>query len=326
MRKSSQLITEAREGTENEDFSENRGIPDREFLRWLNNAQDRLVGLIQREFPDVFQEETVISTVNNQEEYSLPADTFLGTRVDMVEYSASARPEDYYYIKKASKRERLSGFTADPSFYIRRNDKILLQPTPDSAGLIRLTYQKRLPKLDLSRGTIDDSWDSSAELDTSTNTFVNNRIIVDGNVDFDQEAVLAENQITIVDKFGVQKMRRIPVESITDISVGTDIMYQIDITPGFTFEDGETIDIGDTVLRGKNSTTHSELSENCERYLVVYAEWKALIRDSSTDVAEKSQELLAIETDIVESYRVPDADVPTIAILDDQFLSADGES
>jgi len=320
MRRLDLLITQSRRNTENEDFSDTRGILTEEFIEYLNAGQERIQALIQVEFADVFQAEKVINAVAGQEIYSLPSDTFLGIRIDMVEYSSSGGTDEYYTIKKASKRERTSGFTADPSFYIRRNKEILLQPAPDTNGKIRVTYQKRLPKLDIRRGTVDSTWVPSSELNTTTNTFINNRIVLDSTTSIDKTELLEENFISIVDKNGNIKMKNIPID---DIDALTGI---VTVTSGFVYETGETISSGDYAVRGTESTTHSQLPDNVERYLVAYSNWKIFKRDSSVDSTEAQAELLALETDIVESFSVPDADVNYIPILDDQFLGSEGDT
>ncbi|MHA2065574.1 MAG: phage adaptor protein [Candidatus Thorarchaeota archaeon] len=284
MRNLSLLITQSRRNTENEDFSADRGIGDEEFIEYFNNAQDRIQALIQAGFPDVFQEDTIIDAVSGQEEYAIPTDAFLGTRIDMVEYSDSGATEEFYELKKASKRERTTGLNANPSFYIRRNQSILLQPKPESSGKIRITYQKKLPKLDVRRATVLTATLSATAITALT---------LDTSVAIDDVGLLEENFITVIDKNGLIKMKNIPIDAI---DTGTGI---VTVTAGFTFQTGETIVPGDFLLRGTESSTHSQLPDNVERYL---------------------------ETDIVDSFSVPDGDVNYVPILDDQFLGAEGET
>jgi hypothetical protein len=93
----------------------------------------------------------------------------------------------------------------------------------------------------------------------------------------------------------------------------------VTITSGFTFEDGETISAGDWVCAGDFCTTHSELPEEVERYLIAYSAWKILKRDSNADFAEQQQELLEMETEIVAAYADLLDDIYEVPIINDDI-------
>jgi hypothetical protein len=78
---------------------------------------------------------------------------------------------------------------------------------------------------------------------------------------------------------------------------------------------GETITVGDYVVPGERATTHSELPDNCERYLISYVTWKILKRDSSTGSQEHVQELQMLAQQIVEAYAAAAQDVTRIPII-----------
>jgi hypothetical protein len=71
---------------------------------------------------------------------------------------------------------------------------------------------------------------------------------------------------------------------------------------GAAMADG-TIAAGDYITLKEYGTTHSSLPANIERYLKAYAVWKLLRRDSSSDSAEQYQELIAIESQIINAVR-----------------------
>ena len=48
------LITTARRESENDEFTDNTGISDEDFIRWLNNAQEDLQSAIVRQHQRVF--------------------------------------------------------------------------------------------------------------------------------------------------------------------------------------------------------------------------------------------------------------------------------
>ena len=51
------------------------------------------------------------------------------------------------------------------------------------------------------------------------------------------------------------------------------------------------------LVGGKDTTTHSDLPRNCERYLIAYCAWKIFKRDSSMDSGDQQAELSAMEQD-----------------------------
>lgn len=311
MRNVQLLINQIRRQTENVEFTQNTGIQNDEILQYLNDGQVDMQAAISLQHPQVFQQEKVIDIVPNQEAYAIPDDAFLGNRVDLVEYSHTGNARDYWGLKAGRLPERINGqvFTT-PSFYIRRSGALLLQPPPiETNGKIRVTYQKTIPTLDIQRGLV-----GSVTLATDTIT----ALTLDTTVEIDAQALEEEGYITVVDKDGVVKMRRIPV---LDVDQNTGV---VTIDPSFTFQSGETIAVGDVVLRGREATTHSQLSDICERYLLQYGVWKVLKRDSSTDSPEASMELSALKDSIVASFAEPDGDVQYVPILDDKFLTHDG--
>ena len=286
MRRIDLLITQARRESENEEFSDTSGITDVEFLQYFNDAQHRLQSVIIAQHPSVFIEEVSVTAVPNQEAYNLPSDAFLFNNITNVEYSTNSN--NFYSLTLASLKRRASEVNGYPRYYIRKSGQILLSPTPQSAGTIRLNYIKRIDELDSRRGSVASS---VVTADSITSLFLN---VTTDSVDNDN---LAEHEfVCLVDKNGVIKMKNIPVDDI-DASTG-----EVTVTSGFTFEEGETISVGDYIVGGKDTTTHPELPRNCERYLIKYCVWKILKRDSSTDYAEAQQELLAMETDIINSY------------------------
>ena len=309
-RRSLQLLIDAsRRETENEEFSDTIGIGNEEFIRYANDAQKVLQSAISGVYPMLLSQEKIISSVVDQEAYDIPDNAFLGNRIDNVEYSPSGRDDQYRKLKQGTLSERRSGISSTPSFYIRRSGQILLQPKPDtSQGKIRLTYQKQLPRLEIVRGYV-----SAVTLDSVNNQITS--LTLDSTQSIDKVELEQETQLTVIDKNGVQKMRNVQFDEV-DETTGI-----VTITSGFTYEDGETIAVGDSIVRGGDSTTHSELPEMCEPFITAYMNWKILKRDSSNDAVEMGQEVAALKAEIVQSFSTTDHDPDFIPILDDQFLT-----
>lgn len=310
MRALSLLITQARRGTENTDFTNEAGIKDEEFIQYANDAQDRIFSLIQELRPALYLREKELDVVSGQANYSIPADCFMGTRVDKVEYSPTGLERDYYLIKQGTVRERFNGNAGSPFFYFRRGSEVIVNPRPQEAGKLRLTYQRTIPYLGVLQATVSAVSTSGTSITSLTldPTSLTSDIVT---------AIQDSRYISIVDIDGNVKMRSIPVTAVT-LSSGA---VTIDT---FAFESGETIAVGNKVVLGKFASHVSQLPDTCERYLLTYMGWKINKRDSSSDSIESNQELQAMEQDIVQAFAEPDSDVDMVPILDTQYLDQEG--
>ena len=307
-RKLETLITASRRATENQEFTDTAGIQDEEFIQYFNDAQEEIHTILNGMFPHILTKIKEMNLVSGQEGYTIPDDVFMGTRIDMIEYSQSGLDSDYYVLKKGSLKERLSGVQTDPSFYVRNGTQILLQPKPQTSGAkIRWSYQRTVPRLDIQRGTVE-----SVTLTTNSIT----SLVLDDTVFLDSVGLAEENFITVADKNGVIKMRNIPVDSVSTSGVVT-------VSAGFQFENGETIAVGDSVFRGKYTANFSQLPDLCEKYLLEYTNARILMRDSSTDADAISQVLLKVQTTLQTAFAEPDNDPDYVPVLDSQYLGWD---
>lgn len=309
MRRVEQLILASRRTTETQEYTATAGVQDEEFIQALNDGQEEIHSIIQGTFPSILTAYKVERAIQNQEAYTVPRDLYLGTRIDQIEYSTSGKDTDYYLIKKGTIKERLNTQSGNPAFYIRRGNEMLLQPRPQQAGNIRWSYQKAIPRLDIRRGTV-----MSVTLGTSSIT----DLFLDPSVLLDAQALMEQNFITIVNKNGLVKMRSIPVTAV-DQTTGL-----VTVEAGFTFQAGESIAAGDFACRGDFSSTHSELPELCEKYLLEYCNARILVRDSNTDSAAVGQILQKVEETLRVAYAEPGSDPDRIPLLDVQYLGVEG--
>lgn len=308
MRKLELLILASRRATENQEFTDTAGIQDDEFIQYFNDGQEEIHAIINQSFPRVLMKQKVIQLTQNQEGYSIPSDCYLGTRVDFVEYAPNGDSQSYYPLKKGSLKERLNGSQANPSFYIRSGDELLLQPVPQTSNArIRVTYQRAVPRLDTVKATVESVVFSGSSISS---------LVLDDTVLMDTTALLEEGYITVVDQDGRIKMQAIPISAISSSGVVT-------VVPGFEFEAGETIEAGDSVCRGKFSSNFSQLPDICEKYLLEYANTRILIRDSSSDSQSVGMVLAKIQGSIQTAFAEPDNDPDYIPLLDGQFLGWD---
>lgn len=303
LRRTDLLITQVRKQSENTDFSETTGIGDEEIIQYLNDAQHRLQTVILAQHPAVFLTESIENTVARQESYNLPSNAYLGNKVTNVDYSASGNEIDYIPLVMGNLKNRATGVFGDPKLYIRQSGKLLLSPVPaTSTSKLRITHVKRIDQIDIRRGII-----SSAN--TSGNTVTSLVGDLSSTTALDLTALGSAEYICIVDAYGNIKMRNLPITSI-DSSTGA-----ITLDASFEFITGETVTAGNYIVIGKDTSTHSELERNCERYLLAYATWRLMRRDSSVDALEENNELASMEKEIAAAYAEVNDDVIEIPVI-----------
>ena len=306
------LINEIRESTENEEFDETLGLSEEEVLKFINQAQNRLHSKIVAMHKQTFAEEKVINSVANQESYSLFFNSYLKNYISAVEFSATGSADDYYPLRPTSSHNRNTGSNGYPNYYFIRAGKFYILPTPNnSSGKFRVTHIKRPLNLDKRRGLIVASGFDSATSPTYIDmTFVNGQTV-------DQNQLERYSYVTVVDKFGNQKIANILVDS-WNLGTGTgDTRISISSSADMELVNSVGIADGDYVISGDNSSTHLEWSPEVERYLQIFAEFKILKRDSSVDSQEQFQELSEIEQDILDGYSELSDDINEIPDIND---------
>jgi hypothetical protein len=309
MRKLELLILASRRATENQEFTDTAGIQDEEFIQYFNDGQEEIHSLLNQAFPHILMASKEIQMVQGQEAYDIPEDVYLGTRIDFVEFSQNGQAQNYYPLKKGSLKERLNGLQTDPTFYIRNGSQLLLQPAPQSSnGKIRVSYQKAIPRLDIQRATVETVTLGAGNTITT--------LVLDDTLLMDTDALLEEGYVTVTDKDGVIKMQDIPVTAISSVGVVT-------IDPSFVYQAGESIAVGDVVLRGKKSSQFSSLPDVTEKYLLEYCNTRILIRDSSTDADAVGQVMAKVQNTLQTAFAEPDSDPDYVPVLDGQYLGWD---
>lgn len=305
------IIDEARESTENEEFDETVGLSEEEIIKFINQAQHRLHSKIVAQHPLVFTETDTKNVIANQEAYDIDHKAYLANKISQVEYSSTGNVDDLYVLRKGYLRNRDTGAEGDPDAYIRRGGQILLLPTPlDSNGILRITYIRKIKKLDKRRGQV-----KAVTLDSGTSTITNLEINYVNGSTVDSTALRKNTRFTVVDKYGNIKMENILLSSL-DSSVSYDTTLSVDSS--FTYKSGETIEVDDYIVPGPYTTTHFELGPEVERYIQLYTEFKILKRDSSVDSQEAFQELAEIESDIIDSYADISDDILEIPEINEQ--------
>lgn len=301
------IISQCRKATENEEYSDLTGIQDEEFLQYANDAQRTLQMIIANLDRNEFLTTSSVTSVAGQEAYSIPEDALIRSRIQTVDFRMNST-DRYYPLTMQTNHERWRGEPGLPRKYSRRGDTILVSPYPSmSGGDFLITYQQKLPRIDKRRAVV-----SAVTLNSGASTITSLTLDTASDIAIDDTNILDEYYCSVVDKDGTSKMKSIPITAI-DMDTG---VVTVDT---FTYASGESIAVGDYLLLGKNSTTHSSLDDVCETFLMEYINKRILMRDSSMDSSEVMNLMELYGKQIIETYAAADSDVHTIPVLDDDY-------
>lgn len=298
------LIRHIRAETGNQSYSSTSGISQRDICDYLSTAQARLQAAILNSHPrGAFTKTTTLDVTAGTNEVALPSDFHYSGGIITAEFSANGTESSYYELDNIGEGQIVTSVRADPSDFARQGSSLILSPIPQStvSDGLRIRYVKRLPRLDVRRGTV-----SAVTLNSGASTITS--LTLTTGATLDSVALLEDDHICVVSSTGTIKMKAIP---ITAINTGTGAVT----VSTFVYEAGETIAAGDYVVSGKYATTHSELPEDVEDYLVEFAKWKLKKRDANDDSMEESQELQDRRAEIVEDFTDLDRSVQRIPEL-----------
>lgn len=320
MRRLERLIAQVRRLTDNEEFDNDPdnplGITTQEIAEYLNDAQANIQASISLQHPKIFVKTETTDIVANQELYDLPTDLYLDGRLIDVAAKFSNQSRDYYSLKKKHIKTRLPDVESSvPESYIRIGNQIALQPVASQARTdgIRFTYQRKLPALAFRIGQVSATQTSGSDL---------TRIDLNASPTKTQDAdlpTLADqyvdqfDEICVIDKNGNITAKGIPVSTFD-----SDNLY-INVEEGHALGATESIAVGSYIVGGANATTHSELPDTCERYLIAYAAWKVLKADSMVDSRDQERELGLMLDEIIASFREIDEETIEL-VLDEDWL------
>jgi len=309
MRRVDFIITDARNISRNPaNPNGSYSISDEEVLRYINDAQDRLQGVISatKSMDKIFEARTAINLVANQENYSIPDRVFMNRDLSLVEVSSDGTLGNYVVLNKVNFFNRDTNTSSYPEGYTKQSGQIYVIPIPSSStGSLRVQYERELDDLDKRRGTV------SVVTGLTSTSFTSITIGTDAD-ETSTPNLSTIDYVCIVDSDGNRKAYNIPVGSY---DTGTNVL-----TPraGFTFiKAGDSIAVNDYVVFGKWTTTHpnSFLPDNAERYLIHYAAESLLHKDSSTDLVAQNAKMLGIEQDILNSMKAQTFEVQYIPQL-----------
>jgi len=302
MRRMEQLVNQVRLQTENTRVGITDGISDEEFIQFVNDGQEDLLSKIFQTNARAFSKVTLVDMTRGQANYSLPADTFMNSRIVLVEYSNSGAAKDFRPLTKnvSTEQRHYEGY---PQNYIIQGGDLIISPTPDRsiAGGIRVTYDPIFPRVD-KRRTVVGAVTISVGAVTAL-TLSNSAPFVLGDYNL-------YDYLSFVDAVGTVKTSGLRFTAVDAGGVVT--------IPGgsFTQPVGSTIAIGDYVVLGPYASTHSGLPDICEKFLLNYCAMRIFARDSSSDIGDQMSILDNIESAILSNYQDTSGDLDEVPVVD----------
>lgn len=297
------LIRDARAKSGHQTWDYQSGIPQREFVEYLNDAQDHLYNAILQERSTLYRKKgTNISVTAGTAEYTLPTDGYLRHNISYVRYSPTTSDRDLYPLDLRTSREQVS-ITGAPDSYMLRDGTLILSPIPSQGGFLQLEYQYEIPTLDIRRATV-------SSVDTTLITLSNDLLaetaadLTDGFVDY----------VSFVTKAGVI-LNSTPVGVLAYTASTRQLSTDTDCTAY----------AGSYVVFGKNASTHSSLPQIAKRYLVEYATMRAQTRDSNSEAMYTAPLLQMLEREILDAFANLEEDTPAIPILDTTWMGDPNE-
>lgn len=304
MRRVEQLITQVRRATENVRVGTTDGLSDEEFIQYMNDCQNMIQAAILRKYATVFHADKTYTSPGRT--ITLPSDCYGKQAVVNVWWSPDGSDGSWKRLHKARNVEDVTS-RGLPWQWVLRGGTILLGPYP-STGQIKVTYNRRVRRLDKRRGTISFASFNSTTLVLSALTISPTGLFVQADYDLFSE-------LSIVTPRGVVSMSGIPYSAVSAAGVVT-----FDPAGSFTAQTGESIDINSYICLGTNASTTSELPEEAEGLLLKYTSRVILDRDSSNDRATFKEDELSMLADIVDFYADPTQDLEEIPVTNDSYF------
>ena len=248
MRRLELLINEAKLSTNTTDINSVSSLLCQGYMNRIHSYMEDLLFLVNCE-NDLFISDYVFQLVPGQDSYDLPVNIYAKSSVDNLAVSfLNGLSNTYLPLKKKSQKQL--GFTFG---YFIQEGKMYMSPRPTSALNMKLSYVRKLPTLGIRGGTVAST--------TSTTIVITNYVSgFEGLSDY----------ISIVDSTG------------TILVSG--LAFTFNGTTTFTVADTTGITNGSYVVSGKYASTHSQMPDECEKYLITALERMIQYRQSSPDI------------------------------------------
>lgn len=301
MRYISELIRQVRNDSSFKLFTSGTGIQDIEIVDLLNHGQTIAVSKITQasgaQAP--FQKEVIISVSGGVSNYFTKGLLLHNLKVIDVQFKAESS-QKFLDLEKSTIREIGKAGAPKYQWALQNGDIVVEVPESVVISELKIIYENKPLALAQRAGIIISGSGKDGQLLAMNINYMTNFSDANFNADIDR-------YVCVVDKDGKLLMRNIPYKNISSGVFALD---------AFAYETGETADIGDYVVIGKDSSTHTSLGSEFEVYLVYFVVEQLSITKGVGEEKRKAltnRALSALET-VVSSYSDGDKDYtnPTI--------------
>jgi hypothetical protein len=288
MRRLELLINEAKLSTNTTDIGSVSNLLCQGYMNRIGSYVEDLMFLVNDE-NDLFVSDYIFQLVPGQDEYPLPTNIYAKSSIDNLAVSfLNGLSNTYLPLKKVSRKQQ--GFTFG---YFVREDKIVLTPRPTSPLNMKMAYVRKLPTLGLRGGIVASKTLTTITLTPSTYVTAFESL---------------SDYFCSVDSSGTIKASGLPMSMAITLDISGNVTSAI-----ITTTDTSLVAAGDYIVSGKYATTHSQLPDECEKYLIIALERMIQYRQSSSDINTSSlfsnEELSAIR-EVFEDNSYDDAKPP----------------
>jgi len=295
MRRLEFLINTVRRSTDNKDTN---AVTDAEIIEFFNDGVKAIQALIHRQnyTPDLFLASQEYSFVNGQLSYDLPSDIYSTNAIMLVEvrFGDSNVNQGYRPTKRIADVERPDFFG-----YFVRDGQIIFSLSESNTSFafdkFRVTYFRKLKRFDKRWATIQSITSGSP-----------NSVVLTGTVDSLMPEV--DDVISIVNSAGTVIQSNLPANFS---SLPASLTY-VGATAG--------VAAGQYIVMGASSSTHTELPESIEPYLLDYVRQRLYTRQNYSDADKQMGFTQSTEADIISLFSNKSRDPGDPVITDTDFL------
>lgn len=323
MRRSKWLIQRAREYTDNTGVvNSTAGISDDEALQFLTDAQEHVLQRLQQHNSQPFETQAYISSVSGTASYTLPSDMLFGNSMTKVEYTSTGQATDLVTLEPITQEQQdssRSGYL--PSGYLVRGGALILSPIPSTSVTngIKITYTKELPTISKRLAQVD-TITATAGVVSAITVFTTDyaNYFPDASA-FDSTSILVDDYFCLVSATGSILAHNVPISAINGSGVCTLPFTHVP----WSTDAGTSASLDASYLvAGSNATTHSQLPNMCEKFLIAYCAWEFFGRDGSAKGKAQGAKVEALLQGIESAWKTMSKDTQHIPVTDSTWLWA----
>lgn len=305
-RRLEEMIIDARAQAYSEDYSLTEGWDDNVVVRLFNLGLNRLYHAITQIDNPANIEEFTLDIVQGQQSYDIPIDVFMSIRIMDVRYLWGTQQYEFKTLKQGMIQDRLDYPINIPDFYCIRDGKILLSPAPNLTkdNSLIVNFQKRMRSVDVRRGLLASKTNGPPVTITLSFTSSSSK---NANMETNAGSLLDKiDYICLVDRDGDPIVSQIPINnynSSTQVITGEDT---------YTFPTDELTALDAAIAAGSAiyitsglySSSHSELDNQCEDYLIEFVIARLLrLQSNQGEMLEAKEREREAMTDLINAYR-----------------------